>query len=513
MTPRDDDHLDLAQLFGTLRRGWLRIIVATLAGLGVAGALLLFLPKRWEGRASVLVSGGQDVGSSILQRTGIPDGIAASILGKSASGQMETELEILRSRRLIGEVVDSLRLGARLTSPARTAASQVVSAYIPEGAFRAVDVTGQKAGGGWRLQGTGVDTVVGAGVAVRLPVGTLTLAATAPERFTLRLLDHEDATTRLQKRLSITRAGGEVAAATVRWDDSLTAAEIPNAMVARYLALRRRVDQGDNAERYAFVTAKADSLEVQLKRALEELKGYQQRTQSMDPGITGKALLDASTTLHEQLHTVTLEHQALRELLARIGADRPRDVRQLAAFPAFLRSAGINDLLSQLVRLESERLTLLETHTERDPAVAGRTEAIKNTEAQLLPLARTYGDALSRNMNQLRTSADSVDGLLAAMPVIGARFFELTREVQRLNAMALALQGERLTLRLATIAEGGRARQVDVAEPTKKPAWPSTKLFLALGAVGGLLLGLVLALMPLVAAPTPAPEGARVSAA
>jgi uncharacterized protein involved in exopolysaccharide biosynthesis len=99
------------------------------------------------------------------------------------------------------------------------------------------------------------------------------------------------------------------------------------------------------------------------------------------------------------------------------------------------------------------------------------------------------------------------------MPATGERFFELTREVQRLNATALALQSQRLQLRLATVTEGGSARQVDIAEPNKKAKWPSTKLFLALGIAGGFLVGLVAALLPLVAAPQQAPEGARHSAA
>ena len=513
MTTHDDDLLDLGQLIGALRHNWLRILLSTGLGVAVAVVLLFALPKRWEGRASVLVSSGEELGGSLLQKAGVPDGMAASILGRTSAGQMETELEMLRSRRLIGEVADSLQLSVRLRSPARMPASSAVSNFVSTGAFRYFDITGEKNGSHWRLQGDGVDTTVAAGAAVRVSVGTLVIAPTAPDRFAVRLLDHEDATTRLQKRLAITRAGGEIAAATVRWDDSLTAAAIPNALVARYLALRRRVDQGDNAQRYTFVTAQSDSIERQLRQALAELKRYQQQSNSVDPGITGKVLIEASTTLHQQLSGVMLEYQALRELLARVGTDKPRDVRQLAAFPAFLRSTGINDLLSQLVRLESERLALLQTHTERDPQVAGQTEAIKNTEAQLLPLARTYRDALAKNQNELRTSADSVDRLLAAMPVIGERFFELTREVQRLNNTAVALQAERLQLRLATITEGGNARQVDVAEPTKKPAWPSTKLFLALGVAAGLLLGVLVALLPLVTAPKLAPEGARNTAA
>lgn len=513
MTTRDDDLLDLGQLFGALRTGALKIVLSTIVGLAVAGALLLFLPKRWEGRSSVLVSSGEEMGSGLLQKAGVPDGIATSILGRSAAGQMETELELLRSRRLIGEVADSLQLGVRLKSPARAPASLVVARFEAAGAFRRFDVEGARSGTGWHLRGDGVDTTITAGATVRLPVGTLTLAASAPERFSIRLLDHEDATTRLQKRFSVLRAGGEIASVTIRWEDSLTAAAIPNVLVARYLALRRRVDRGDNAERYDFVAAQADSLERQLKKALEELRAYQQRSGAMDPTVNGKLLLETSVLLRQQLGAVTLEHEALRALLARVGDDKQRDVRQLAAFPAFLRSTAVNDLLSQLVRLESERLTLLETHTERDPAVTGRAAAIRNIEAQLLPLARTYGDALARNQSELRASADSVDRLVAGLPVTGEKFYELSRDVQRLNAMSMALQSQRLQLRLATITEGGKARQVDVAEPTKKPAWPAIWLLWTLGAVAGLMAGMALAFAPLVSAPGKAPEGARKSEA
>ena len=54
----------------------------------------------------------------------------------------------------------------------------------------------------------------------------------------------------------------------------------------------------------------------------------------------------------------------------------------------------------------------------------------------------------------------------------------------------MALEVQKLQLRLASLEDGGKARQVDIAEPTRKPARPSLALFLGGGAALGFLLAL-----------------------
>jgi uncharacterized protein involved in exopolysaccharide biosynthesis len=48
---------------------------------------------------------------------------------------------------------------------------------------------------------------------------------------------------------------------------------------------------------------------------------------------------------------------------------------------------------------------------------------------------------------------------------------------------------------VAAVENGGQARQVDIAEPTRKPARPSLSLFLGGGGLLGALLGLGLVLI------------------
>lgn len=71
----------------------------------------------------------------------------------------------------------------------------------------------------------------------------------------------------------------------------------------------------------------------------------------------------------------------------------------------------------------------------------------------------------------------------------------MQRDVLRLTQLYAALEAQLVEARLAAIGEGGDVREVDVAVPQRKPAFPRPLLTLGLGTAGGLLTGLVAALL------------------
>jgi uncharacterized protein involved in exopolysaccharide biosynthesis len=482
-----DDLLDVAELLALLRAGWRWLLGGTVAGLVAGLTLVWVLPPQWEGRASVLTT-RSDPGL-----LGAAAGIASStMLGSSLNAQAETDLALLRSRRLLHEVSAVLPLSVRLRAP-RLPVASVVQRFVPQGLFKPLRLDGQAEGDGWRLRGPGVDTLVRAGQPLALPVGTLTLAAGAPARFALTLYDADEGVERSAKRVSVTRAGGTLLSVAVRWDDSVTGAQIANALVARYLAWRRDTDAGENATRLAFVSAQADTARARLDSALQALREYQEATGQLDPGQTGGGLLQLAAELNGRLRGVVLEAEALDALLDALDRGSAA-ARTLTGFPTFLRSQTLNDLLGELVSLESQRATLLATRTPEDPAVVGRTEAIRVLEGQLLPIARTYRAALAQDQARVGQAVDSVAQVVAQLPGQGQRHFYLLREVQRFNELSLALASQQVQLRLATVGEGGTARAVDEALPRRKPSRPRPLLSVGGGAAAGLLFGLVMVL-------------------
>ena len=497
MTAEPDDLLDIAVVGRRLRGGLLTLAAGAALGLAAAGVALLTIPKRWEGRATVLTRTAEPK-TALLEQAGLSDAVSSSLLGATGSGAMETQLELLRARRMLEPVGDSLLVGVQVRTPAATPARRLLSHYAPRAPYPPRTLQGtQVSATQWRLVGDGVDTTVAAGTTVGLPFATLAVAPSAPAGFRVRLLDREDAMRRLEKRLSVERAGGEIAEVRVRWDDPEGGAALANGIVVHYLAWRQDTDRGDNRTRYAYVRTRADSVDRMLAVALDALRGLQESTGVMDPAVSGKALLETITALREQLTESSVEAEALGTLLQQVTRDTERDqgrdqgrdqARELPAFPAFLKSPAINELVTELNRLEGERIILLQTRTEQDPGVAGRSAAIRAIEAQLVPLATTYRDAVVQRRQVLAGQVDSAARQLAALPGQARRNFELARELERLSRSAALLQAQALQLQLAVMGEGGGARAVDVATPTRRPVFPKIPLLLAGGALVGFLL-------------------------
>jgi uncharacterized protein involved in exopolysaccharide biosynthesis len=492
---KGEGSLDLAEIWRAILRGWYFVVIWVVAGLTVGLALELFWPRSFEGRSSVLLRSSNDGGTSFLSRIGVPTEVTTGLLGTAVKSPLETELQLLESRSLLEEASDSLGLQVRVRAPLGVPSAQLVVPHAISGSFKKQSYAfASTATGQYRITGNHFDTTVARGSTLKLPVGTITLRDSLPVSFEIELLDHEDMLKREVKRLAVQKAGGEVAAVVFQEADSITASKVPNLLISLYLRDRRTVDKGINQRRFEFLTIQADSLNRQLLVSQHDLRKQQEASGVLDAEISGKAILEADFKLREQLDAVVVEQVALNDLIPQVASGKI-DARRLAAYPSFLKSPGINDLLGQLGKLEAEKAVLLQQRTEKEPNVSGRTEAVKVLEAQLLPLANTYAAALTRQRSELEKIRDSLETQLGALPGAAESGLTLQRDVKRLTSTELAVQAQRLEARLAAIGEGGDARQVDVAEPSKKPAFPTPAISYGVGGGAGLVLGIIAALM------------------
>lgn len=492
MNAPGDDMLDVATLARMLAGSWRPLLLSLVLGVAGGGVAQLLIPPQWEARATVLAARRAEAPALDAVAGAAAAGAASSFLGGALSSKVETDLALLRSQRLLREVSESIPITARLRSP-RVPLASVVQSFTPTGVFRPVKLRGVRRGNGWQLQGDGVDISVEAARPVELPIGQLTIAVSAPDQFDLTLYDVPSTLERAAKRIAVRRDGGDVLTVAARWEDSVTGAAVANVLVDRYLAWQKGVDAGDNVARQRFLEVQADSTRSQLERALAALREYQERSGLVDPEVSGTSLLELSAEVNEKLRALVLEETALTSLLDRLQEDSA-SVRALTGFPSFVRSQALNDLLTEIMKLESERATLLATRTSDDPNVKGRTDAIRVLESQLLPIAKTYARSIAQDRNAMAQAADSITKRMAALPSVGEEFFLRTREVKRLSELALILDAKVVQARLATIAEGGSARRIDEAMVTRKPVRPRPFVTLGLGAVVGMIVGLVLVL-------------------
>jgi capsular exopolysaccharide synthesis family protein len=102
--PETDDTIDLIAVFRTLWRGKLTILLATIVAVVLGGAYAFFLATPIYNATSVVM---------LESRQGSITGLD-SVLGQlgSDSSAVNTEVEVLRGRTLIGRIVDELNLTA-----------------------------------------------------------------------------------------------------------------------------------------------------------------------------------------------------------------------------------------------------------------------------------------------------------------------------------------------------------------------------------------------------------------
>ena len=491
------DTIDLADIARSLRRGWRWILGGLLTGGLVALLVILFVPRRFDGGASAIIRATPEAGGSLLSRLTEGGGAgagAASLLGAGANAPIETDIQIMSSRAVIGTVVDSLLLQVEVRSPSIPAQALLRTAHLP-GAFEHFTVSVRRTGAGpYHYDAGGTSGEVIANGVMTLPVGTLTLRGALPDAFTLRLYDREEAILRTSKNLAVSKAGGEVVRVAFRARDSLTAANVPNAVLVDYLARKKTDDRGANAHRAEFLRLQIDSTAVLQSNAEERLRRFQEQSGLIDPQVIGKLELETVADLRKNLGALQVEQGALDQLLAQVASGR-MTARQLVAFPSFLKSPGINDLLRQLAELETDRTKLLERRLETDDQVVALSRSIANIEGQLVPLAQAYASALRQQGGDLTRQIGTVTSKLTTFPGAAQSAARNTREVLRLNQLSFALQTQLVQARLAAISEGGDVRALDRAVPPREAAFPEPWLTSSLGLGVGLLLGMVAAIV------------------
>ena len=487
------DTVDVADVMRTLKRQWRAVIAFTLLGMLAAATFISLAPRRYDGKASVMARAGGGGGASILGRMAEGTGDLLGGLGGMGGSPLETELQTLRSRALAGQVVDSLMLQFRTREPAGTPPAAFVASHSLAPAFEPRRYKFSKqANGTYTVAGDSTPHSATPGQPVSLAIGSLTLQASGlPDDFTLQILDREDAIARVARRMKINKAGGEVVRVEYRGDDPITAAAAPNTLIRFYTERRRTVDRGSNQRRVEYVETQVDSTAAELARAEKEMRRLQEATNVFDPEVSGETDVASAARLREQLSNAQVDEGTARQLLTQVdrGAMAPRE---LAAYPSF---GSLSGMATQVSEIEIQRTRLLERRTERDPEVMAMDSSIKRLNANMVGMARSYASAATNRRAGLQAQVDSAQRALLALPAAGEKVGRLKRDIVRLTELYTALQAQLIDARLGAIGEGGDVRQLDVAAVPRGPAFPNAPLTMGLGTFGGLLAGLVAALL------------------
>ena len=488
---------DIGRMF---RRNLWLIASITLVMIGFSVALSSLLPRSYESEATLRFAtksaGGAMLGEvSPLVGLGLP----------GMSDELDTDIEVMRSRRIASAVVEKEALHVVLREPKRPR-SEVL---------RVVRAPADARAGTWelKLEADGrytVRRVKGSGPAGSLPdrvdprrafrLGDVDLAlapaarSALPEQITIGVQAVRSAADRLRDEVSVERESGtRLVAIRFRDSDPQLAAAVVNGVARDFIRYRQAANSSESRGTAERLEEQVRRYEGELRAAEERMRSFREQQRVVEPQAEATQQIRRGAEMQTKRDALQVERTALAQLLAEVNrADQgtgPSPYRRLATFRTFVANAGIQTILENLTKLENERSELAVRRTAADDELQGLDTRIAQLELQLYQLGTSYLSSLDKELASLNGALSSFGTEMAAIPAKDLEFARLLREQKLLSEIHTFLQTRLEQARIEETSEGALVSVVDAGEVPQDPVSPQPLVNLVLGALLGLLAG------------------------
>jgi tyrosine-protein kinase Etk/Wzc len=497
-TYAQEDEIHLRDIWNLLIRNWLIISLAVIVVLGGTAAYTFNAIPVWEARTSVRID---------EDRSNVP---LLDVLSTISSGsQVETEMEVIRSRTLAESVVDQLALQVIPTEPRGVArvvlmAGVYAERWAPEDQYRLERLADGESFAAETVE-TGADMgTYRIGEPVALPGVTFTLLPDAAEYSTIavNVRSYEAAVANLQTAIGVSRPNREANLVTVRYEsvDTQLVHSVPNLLAFQFIDDRQEILKTEARSTVQFLEEQIDTLQLQLSRSEDELQAYQEGQQVVSLQAQNDAQATRLVELQAELTAVDGERRALADLLREIeeedqelGPLDPSPYRRLIGFPTLLANQTASEMMRSLNDQEAARTELLQRRLPEDRDVQFITAEIRRLEIQLRGIATGYLQSLENQVQSLTQTLDDLGADLERIPAQQVAIARLGRQIDILDEVYTVLQTRLKEAEVAQAVEDASVRVVDVAILGDEPIKPRKALNLALALVLGSMLGVGIA--------------------
>ena len=486
------------------RRRW-TVGLALLASVGLIGGFTALQSPEYTSAATILVEGVRD------GQLGAP----LDVLGRVGSvSPVQTEAEMIRSRRVLEPVVDQMDLHVSVSWDGVPARPSDAFAYFdasedaPSGVFwlrrspdGSVGLFSESAGFPLAMADPG-DTLRVGGLALLPPSGN------GWSEIRLETDPFPAAVQSVFERVAVrTDPAVDLIEVSCRAHDPDEAMSLCDGIASQYIQLRTVLQRAEASSTARFLGDQVDVVRGHLAAVEDSLEQFASRNRIVALEEQASEEVRRLAELDAERQAIQRERTALAGLVGRVEASPGRTTsrlaagggggspasaryRDLASFPTFLQQGPVSQLVSTLVELENERGALARRRTDTAPDVVALDTRIAEVENQLGDFARSYLDNLDSRSQTLSASLAASQSRLDALPTQQVAYARLERQASLLGELFGFLETRRREAEVAEKVELPSVRILDHAsepiEPTS-PSWATSlmaALFLGLG--GGL---------------------------
>jgi capsular exopolysaccharide synthesis family protein len=428
-----------------------------------------------------------------------------SMFATDYTNVLATATQILTSRQLAYDVVDSLGMRLSVYQPVRRQKSEVVraahiNADAPSQAYRL-----DRSDRGLRevrllpsekLLGSFPDSMP-----IPIDGGWIQLAGGASryDRLVFTVHPRNDVASALRDAVRVTQPGRDANVLRISYTgkDPVEAMEVPNVLARAYV--RRRIDLAASGARstVSYLQRQAALVGEQLGRQELQIRDYllARGVSSIDGKI--QDLVSELELLRSNMTSITLERDAIARAIAPLkeqGADGADEfLRRAMATPEFLGIATAE--VSSLQQLRTERDALIQRRTPDDPDVKALNARMDDVKERIQDRAAAFLAQRTALVEDRERRVESLQRQLAQMPAEAMGYQSLERDRQVLQETMTLVQGRLKEAEISASVPDSSASVLDDAVAADMQANSSQTLIFAVAIFSGLLVGVGVAFL------------------
>ncbi|MGH1362053.1 MAG: GumC family protein [Calditrichia bacterium] len=253
---------------------------------------------------------------------------------------------------------------------------------------------------------------------------------------------------------------------------------------------------------YDFVDKQLEEINANLKAAEAELSGFRSKNQIVAIDETSRGTIEFLSNLESEKVKTDLQlaeyrnrHKALSDAVGETGYF---DQTYLTPTQSDQRDSPFSVLLRQLSEAELERLELLQKRTDNHPDVLAIDQRIEQIKTRLagfnqntITSYQVFITSLEQKQRDLRRLIRKYESKIKALPAFETRLLSLNRKKGVYEKMFVQLLDKREEMRMAELSKLQDIVIVDPADVPYRPVRPRQRFNLFFGLVFGLMCGLV----------------------
>ena len=507
--PIEDDETSIAEYLVILLDEWRTLVVPFILVLLAAGAYLIMVVPQYSSSGVLQVSSSDSGGASAL----------LELSGIGRPSPVETEVEILRSKYIIGMAAHKLGLGitqkipdftfdvgvtlggeSPLDKDLRLLRRVIENCYVDDWVERNLEATFTA------IRGGGFDVVVSGDAPVTVPVGGRfdkrgvhfsvgKGKGLAPgTEIAVTIVPDDKLANDIIERISVESIGGRKETNLVRislmHQDRTLARDLINEIMDVYMgfAIRWRTKRADLSA--TFIENQLESIRLGLESAESDLQVFLEESGGVMLPEQAKELISGGAELELELRKVRIQEDLFSSVVTEITRAR-KNGGPVALTGDFLFD---DDLLGQAIgalnELELKREALLSDMTATHPEVVRLNEEIRRVRVQVLKLVRASRDRIKERRQGIGRALDEIQVELSSYPDKERQMASLKRRMevsQELYTFLMTKLEEANILKASTTTD---KRIIDPATTPFKKSKPRRLTTMILAAFLGLIVGM-----------------------